>query len=116
MDARAMKLEPKFTSPLWGGRRAKWARSNSVRAVGGRMSEYDLGTVIARREFDCGESKVFLEIGPALIHLMRARRRFAHFASPVWAMAVCGARAESISGASTVLYDAEGGRGPLLFR
>ncbi|MGA7710861.1 MAG: hypothetical protein WCA81_03090 [Rhizomicrobium sp.] len=27
------------------------------------MSEYDLGTVIARREFDCGESKVFLEIG-----------------------------------------------------
>jgi hypothetical protein len=27
------------------------------------MSEHELGTVIARREFDCGSDKVILEIG-----------------------------------------------------
>ena len=27
------------------------------------MSEHELGTVIARREFDCGEGKIVLELG-----------------------------------------------------
>jgi len=59
MDPVTMRQTLSFTSPLRGGRSAKrsgWGAKSP-------MTQHQLGTVIARREFECDGSTVILEVG-----------------------------------------------------